>query len=123
MAKGIFSRGYLTIFHYRGAPVRIHWTAPLGALILGGSLLVVPIYWLAFFVLIVMHEIGHAALVRRYRFQVISIDLHGLGGLCRWEGSANPWQRAVIAWGGIWVQLALLVFAGTALMGVLALWT
>jgi len=39
------------------------------------------------------------------------VDVHGLGGECRWSGNASPLQRAAIAWGGVWGQLAMFVVA------------
>jgi hypothetical protein len=47
--------------------------------------------------------------VLRYRLDVVSVDVHGFGGVCRWQGVSTAWQRAVIAWGGVMAQLALLL--------------
>jgi Zn-dependent protease len=99
--------GYLSIGHWRGSPVRVHWTLPLGAFVFGQGR-IVPGFWLGFFLVILLHEIGHARLVRRYRCKVVSIDIHALGGQCRWAGDATPIQRARIAGGGVKVQIVLL---------------
>jgi len=104
----MFETGYLRIATIQGAPVRIHWTVVAGAVMFAG-LRFAPAAWVAFVLLVLVHELGHAALVLRYRLDVVSIDVHGFGGVCRWEGISTTWQRAVIAWGGVLAQLALLL--------------
>jgi Zn-dependent protease len=96
--------GYLTLGAWRGAPIRLHWTLPLGALLFGGFHYV-PGFWVGFFLVVFIHEMGHAVLVRRYRGAVVSIDIHGLGGVCRWQGAPSAIERAKIAWGGVLAQL------------------
>lgn len=98
--------GYLTIARWHGVPLRFHWTVPLGAFLLGGMRFD-PQFWLGFLVLVLVHEAGHALVVRACHRRVLAIDVHGAGGLCRWAGGASPMQRAAIAWGGVWAQMAL----------------
>jgi stage IV sporulation protein FB len=129
--------GYLTLGRWRGAPVRAHWTLPVGALVFGQGRFV-PGFWLGFFLLVLVHELGHAIMVRRERQRVVSIDIHALGGVCRWAGDPtivsgtlkgfpNPpavvrgepsspaphasIARAWIAWGGVIAQAIALVGA------------
>jgi stage IV sporulation protein FB len=109
-AAPMMDRGYLTIGRFRGVPLRLHWTLPLGALIFGGFRFV-PAFWVGFFLLVLGHELGHAFFVQRYRHQVLSVDVTGFGGLCRWVGRATPYERAVIAWGGVLVQGLILLVA------------
>src|SRR5690606_27679364 len=104
----MFDRGYAKIATLGGILIRVHWSMPLGALIFSGFRLA-PAFWLAFFLLVLLHELGHAFFVRRYRHHVLSIDVTGFGGLCRWSGYASPYQRAVIAWGGVLAQALLFV--------------
>ncbi len=103
----MFETGYLKIATLKGAPVRIHWSVALGALMFTGFRFA-PAAWLGFVLLVLAHELGHAALVLRYRLEVVGIDVHGFGGVCRWQGVSSAWQRAVIAWGGVLAQLVLL---------------
>lgn len=103
-------QGYATLFTVRGAPWRAHFTVLIGLLWVGG-LRVVPGAWLAYFVMIAMHELGHALLVRRYGLQVYGIDIHGFGGECVHQPARNEWQSSVIAWGGVLMQLLLFVGA------------
>jgi Zn-dependent protease len=113
-----WNRGYLTLTHYRGAPVRVHWTTPLGAFVFGGMTFA-PVFWVAFVTLVLVHELGHAFLVRRFGHRVEAIDVTGLGGVCRWAGAARPLHRGLIAWGGVLAQLLLLgvTVAAVAVVG------
>jgi Zn-dependent protease len=106
----IFRSGYLVIGRYHDAPMRLHWTVPIGAYLLTGADYV-PGAWIAFVLLVLIHEFGHAALVRAFGLRVVSIDLTGIGGQCEWSGNATERQRATIAWGGVLAQLAALLVA------------
>jgi stage IV sporulation protein FB len=106
MSIGI-EQGHLRIAEWRGVPLRLHWTTAAGALLFSGFRFE-PGAWLGFVLLVLLHEMGHATLVMRYRLRVVSIDVHGYGGVCRWAGQATGWQRAVIAWGGVLAQALLL---------------
>ena len=110
--------GYLTIGHWRGAPVRLHWTLPLVALIFGQGAFA-PGFWLGFVLIVLIHELGHAVLVRRFRCAVSSIDVHGMGGVCRWSGEPTRIQRACIAWGGVLAEIVALIatYAAIAVFG------
>ena len=48
--------------------------------------------------------------------RVISLDIHGFGGLCSYAGHPTAYQNSVIAWGGVLAQGAL----GALTLGVLA---
>src|SRR5262245_6600979 len=115
----MFDRGYLRIATLHGIPIRVHWSMPVGALIFSGFRFA-PVFWLAFFALVLLHELGHAFFVRRYRHHVLSIDITGFGGLCRWNGHASAYERAVIAWGGVVAQI-LLFFATVIVVALVGL--
>jgi stage IV sporulation protein FB len=104
----MFETGFLQLGRIRGAPIRVHWSVVLGLLVFTGFRFD-PGAWLGFVALILIHELGHAALVLRYRLRVVSLDVHGFGGECRWAGEATAWERAAIAWGGVLAQLVLFV--------------
>lgn len=106
----MFSTGYYTIGRFKGAPIRIHWSAPLGALFFGGFAFR-PGFWLGFFVVIILHELGHAVVVKAVRQHVAGIDVIALGGVCKWSGPVTSIQRALIAWGGVWAQMLLFAAA------------
>jgi Zn-dependent protease len=107
--------GSLTLFRVAGIPIRAHWTLPLGALFFSGFRFA-PAFWLAFFLLVLIHELGHAALVKAFRLRVIGIDITGFGGLCHWSGSATIAERGAIAWGGVLAQAVLFVVTFGALL-------
>jgi Zn-dependent protease len=104
--------GYLHLGRWRGVPIRVHVLTPLGALFFSGFRFD-PAAWLGFFVIILLHEMGHALLVMRYGLGVSSIDILAFGGATRWSGQATGFQRSVIAWGGVLAQA--LLFGATAL--------
>jgi hypothetical protein len=90
----------LIIGHWKEAPIRIHWTILPFAVILTGFKYH-PAYLFAFFILILIHEVGHALIVRFYQFNVHELFIHGFGGTCSWSGFATKFQESLIAWGGI----------------------
>jgi membrane-associated protease RseP (regulator of RpoE activity) len=114
----MLDRGSLTLFRLAGIPIRAHWTLPIGALIFSGFRFA-PAFWLAFFLLVLIHELGHATFVKAFRLRVIGIDITGFGGLCHWSGSATVAERGAIAWGGVLAQALLLVLtlASVAIFG------
>src|SRR5512138_2215541 len=114
MLKG----GYLSLGRVAGARVRAHWTLPIGALIFGGGRISLG-YLTGFVLLVLVHEVGHAVVIRKRGYRPTGIDLHGVGGLCRWTGDPTALDVATIAWGGVWAQGVLLVatLAATNLLG------
>ena len=100
--------GYFTLGYWRGIPIRIHWTTPIGVVIFT-RFEFVPVLWLGFALIVLVHEFGHARMVRWCGVVVLSIDVDALGGSCSWEGEVSRIQRALIAWGGVLAQLVLFV--------------
>lgn len=86
-------------------PVRLHWSLTIGLAVFGGFTLGGA---LGFFLLILVHELGHALLVRSRGLRTISIDMHWMGGECRYSSSGSALDHAVIAWGGVLAQSLLL---------------
>jgi Zn-dependent protease len=113
-----FSKGSLVVGRFRGAPIRIHWSTPIGVVAFTGFRFA-PGAWLGFVLVILVHELGHAVAVHRCRQRTIAVDVHGFGGLCWWEGYATPTERAIIAWGGVIAQavLAVATLLAVALIG------
>lgn len=112
----MFSKGSLTIGRFRGAPIRVHWSTPIGLFVFAGFRFA-PGAWIGFVLLVLLHELGHAAVVAACRHRVIAAEVYALGGLCHWDGRATPLQRALIAWGGVLAQL----LAGVAVLVAVAL--
>jgi stage IV sporulation protein FB len=111
----MFDRGYWKVGRVRGAPVRIHWSAPLGAFVFTGFAFA-PALWLGFIFLILWHELGHAALVRRYGYKVVAVRVHAFGGDCQWSGEPTAAEVSVVAWGGVLAQALLGVGALVAIL-------
>jgi stage IV sporulation protein FB len=102
------SRGWWTLGKFGGAPIRLHWSLPLGALLWSGFSFA-PAFWLAFAGLILVHELGHALVVLRYRLGLSEIAVHGAGGYCQHRHSGTRFEEAAVAWGGVLAQLALFI--------------
>ena len=102
------SGGWWKVGRFRGAPIRVHWTLPLGALA-WSRFKFAPAMWLAFAALILIHELGHALIVARFRLGLSEIALHGAGGYCRHERSGSRFEESAIAWGGVLAQLTLFI--------------
>jgi stage IV sporulation protein FB len=111
-------KGFYRVARPFGVVLLAHWSLPLGALLAGG-LDFRPLAWAAFVVLVVIHDVGHALLVRWTGMRALAWELTGFGGVCRWRGSASPAQRALIAWGGILAQVlvALTAWLATSIFG------
>lgn len=57
---------------------------------------------------LLLHEWGHAAMVRLYGGTVVGLDLHAFHGLCAYTGAhLTAEQRVRIAWGGVLAQAAV----------------
>ena len=89
-----------------GVPVRMHWSAPLLALLLAGTSVPGGLAWLA---VVAVHEAGHALLAWRFGRGVLGVTLHALGGECEWLSGRRPWAAEIVAWGGVLAQAALLL--------------
>jgi Zn-dependent protease len=113
-------RNSYRLFSLLGIPVYFHVSLPLGLLMVS-RLEWAPGAWLGFVVLVLVHEAGHAFLVRRFRLRVDEILLHGFGGECRTTSEMSSWQSAVVAWGGILAQLVL--FCAVATSTTLDVWS
>jgi hypothetical protein len=122
----MFDTGYWTVGRVRGVKVRVHWSAPIGAFFFTGFSMN-PLLWAGFLFLVVVHELGHAAIVRRFGYHVTGVRIHGFGGDCPWEGDATFAEVCTVAWGGVLAEgvlgiatlIALLAF-GTPSSPILA---
>ena len=102
----MFETGFWTIGRWRGVPIRLHWTIPLAALVFS-RFTFAPGFWLAFVLLVLVHEMGHAWLAHRRHLAVFDIQVHGLGGVCR-PAPGSLYDNAIVAWGGVLAQLLIL---------------
>jgi Zn-dependent protease len=100
--------GYFRVGRLAGVDLRLHWSVPVAALVFG-SLRFEPVLWLAFLVVLLVHELGHALMIRCLGFPITGVDMTGFGGHCRFRGGADALEHALIAWGGIVAQCLLLL--------------
>ena len=97
-----------------GFPVRVHWTLPAAVVLLGagtGKLLgalFVLVLAIGLFGSVLLHEVGHAVLARRFGVGVRGILLTPLGGMSFLEGVPHrAREEALIAVAGPVVSLVL----------------
>lgn len=94
-----------------GARLHLHWSA----LALAAALLAL---WMrqpaqaleavaSYFGLLLLHEIGHAAMARRLGYRATDIRLGFMHGLCETEAPDTARDDALLAWGGVLAQLAV----------------
>ncbi len=110
----------LTLFHFRGIEIRVHWSFALiliwGAFsysVISQSPLQGALYGVAvillLFVCVTLHELGHALAAHRYHIKVPTITLLPIGGVASLERMPEkPQQELVIALAGPLVNIVLL---------------
>lgn len=98
------------IGQWRNVPIRLHASVPIGFFVFSGFR-VLPVWWTCLLVLILLHELGHAVVVRLAGGRATEVMLTGFGGHCAWRGEVSPLGRAAIACGGVAAQLILLIIA------------
>ncbi|MBI3782817.1 MAG: hypothetical protein HY270_05380 [Deltaproteobacteria bacterium] len=101
--------GFFTVGRWNGVALRVHWTTPLAALCSAAprGLHFSPGAWIAFALIILAHELGHAFLIRSSGAALSGIEATAVGGECHWDGNLNALQRATVAWGGMLGQASL----------------
>ncbi len=91
-----------------GVQIKFHWSI-LPAMFIFSGFFFQPVRFLSFFVLILIHEVGHALIIRSFSFKNHELIIHGVGGACVWSGFATQKQKSIIAWGGILAQLLVFI--------------
>lgn len=103
--------GSFKVATVRGAPLRIHWSLPVGGLVLsifsGFRLTEWLYYCLAFLALISIHELGHFAAARFLGLKVFSVDISGLGGQCNVQAPHGIGDTLLVFSAGLLAQCAL----------------
>jgi Zn-dependent protease/CBS domain-containing protein len=116
------SRWAFQIGSMLGIPIRIHATFVLILIYFGMAAAVanrnVPsgiALVLAFFACILLHELGHAAMARRFGIRTREIVLYPIGGIARLESIPGGWAELAIALAGPAVNVVLAVACAAAL--------
>lgn len=110
----LFERGSLVLGRGRATPVRVHWSAPVGVVALGGFALD-PRVWAGVVALMAVHLAGHALFVRGAGARVGAVHVHGLGGDCPPSAEVSQVARAVVALGGVAANALVAVGLAAAL--------
>ena len=94
-----------------GIGLHLHWSALVGAGVLFGALIRQPVHAVlavsSYFALILLHEIGHALMARRLGYDTNGIYIGVVHGLCEYDSPHYLKEDAIIAWGGVLMQLAV----------------
>ncbi len=107
----------LTVGRWRGVPIRVHASVPIGLYVFSGFRFE-PVWWACSLFLVSLHEVGHALVVKGVGGTPTEVMLTGYGGHCAWRGEVSPLGRAAIACGGVGAQLVLLLgVLGAAALG------
>ena len=120
--QNYFRLGKLRIFR---APIYLHWSVLAVSVVLliiyFQNLILVILAWLSFLSIILIHEVGHAAVAHRLGYRVVALKVCLIHGRCEYAvPSYAPyyeWDEIRIAWGGVSAQalIAMLVFTISAL--------
>ncbi|MBI3679945.1 MAG: site-2 protease family protein [Acidobacteria bacterium] len=118
--------GSIFVLRLFGVPVRFHFTFVLLVVFLGALGLEGPsgaeaaIYVLALFASVLLHELGHALVSRRYGIGTVEIVMFPIGGVARLERTPKPREEIWIALAGPAVNVAIagaLIGAAAGLAG------
>ena len=106
--------GSVLSFRVFGVPVRLHFTFVLLIIFLvvvgaGGRQSAVSgvIYIAALFTSVLLHELGHVAVSRRYGIRTLEIIMFPIGGLARLERMPKPSEELWIALAGPFVNVLI----------------
>src|SRR5262249_14969564 len=117
-----YRRRVVRLLTFRGIEFRFH-----GSLLTGGILATalggfdagsLVYYCLAYFLLVFVHEMGHAAAAAALRLKIHALDFYGAGGLCWMESPRRVRDSVIVYSAGIAAEalllLATLVYAAVA---------
>jgi len=101
-----------------GIPIKIHWSFVFTILIISGIILkhqlnvmtsiLLSLIIVILFVLVIMHEYGHALMARRFHIRTKDIIITPIGGIARLEGMPQrPIHELLVAFAGPLVNLFL----------------
>jgi Zn-dependent protease len=110
-------------FKLLGVPVRLHFTFVILLVFLatigiqgGESGIYNVVYILALFTSVVLHELGHVAVSKRYGINTQEIVLYPIGGVARLERNPRPKEELWIALAGPAVNILIAIAIGSWLV-------
>jgi stage IV sporulation protein FB len=102
-------------------PITVHWFFWVNVALLGGAIgantpramQILLGFMLAAFVSILVHELGHALVMRRFGDRRVEILLYAFGGVARGSRWLGRWEDLAVSAAGPLVQLAAGITVGT----------
>ncbi len=108
--------GYRKVIEVNKVPLFIHWSLPVGGLLIAAyfnSDLEKTFYFVAAYVaLVLIHEIGHMVMAMLFGVKVFALTLNGAGGACCCEELRSYRQALFFYGGGLVAQLVLFGITG-----------
>lgn len=104
-------RGFYTFKRVRilGAKLHLHWSIALGSALLfvgfKGQPMLGVVAVCCYYVILFVHECGHAFLAKRLGYPPRHIFLSAIHGRCEYEEPYYEKEDAIIAWGGVLAQI------------------
>jgi ATP-dependent Clp protease adapter protein ClpS len=100
--------GYIKLAQVGGIELLVHWSLPTGGVLLGSLVHAEPRQWgyfcLAYLSLVIIHETGHLLATVALGLKVFSVEISGVGGLCRIEMPRRVRDSVVIFSAGLLAQ-------------------
>lgn len=107
--------GYFRLARIGGVELLVHWSLPAGGVLVGAFVHADAKQWvyfcLAYLLLVIIHEAGHVLAAVALRLKVFTVEISGVGGLCRIERPRRVRQSVFVYTAGLLAQA--LVFAIT----------
>ena len=104
-------KGYVRLLSIRGVPVFVHWSFPVGGVLIAVFWRVEPKNWLyyciAYTLLVAIHEVGHVLAAVYLRLKVFAVEISGAGGLCRFERPPRVRQSVLVYSAGLLAQVGV----------------
>ena len=100
--------GYFRLAKVGGSELLVHWSLPVGGVIAATFVHADPKQWgyfcLAYFLLVFIHEAGHVLAAVALRLTAFTVEISGLGGLCRFERPRRVWHSVLVYTAGLLAQ-------------------
>lgn len=81
--------GYFRLAKVGGSELLVHWSVPVGGVIAATFVRANSeqwvYFWLAYFLLVIIHETGHVLAAVALRLKVLTVEISGVDGRCRFE--------------------------------------
>lgn len=107
--------GYFRLARVGGTDLLVHWSVLIGGAIVAACGNTDPGQWaelcLAYLFLLIIHEAGHVLAAVALRLKVFTIEISGLGGLCRIERARRVRHSVLVYAAGLLAQVV--VFSAT----------